>query len=88
MATDGSLLGKTGNWRACGWAVVQLDYDEEMGPLHGMYGSVEAELEVQQTIMRAELTAFLCFKKEFLGQAGSMLTTRELSVDYEKEWSN
>ena len=37
VATDGSLLGK---WGACGWAVVQLDYDEEMEPLHGMYGSV------------------------------------------------
>ena len=24
-------LGSAGKWRACGWAVVQLDYDEEMG---------------------------------------------------------
>ena len=41
VATDGSLLGIAGMWGACGWAggVVQLDYDEEMGPLHGMYGS-------------------------------------------------
>ena len=39
---DGSLPGKAGKWKASGWAVVQLDYDEEMGPLHGMYGSVEA----------------------------------------------
>ena len=31
VATDGSLLGKTGKWIACGWAVVQLDYDEETG---------------------------------------------------------
>ena len=61
IATDGSLLGKTGKWRACGWAVMQLDYDEEMVPLRGMYGSVEAELEVQCTIERAELTAFLAF---------------------------
>ena len=30
-ATDGSLLGKTGKWEACGWAVVQLDYVEEIG---------------------------------------------------------
>ena len=37
----------------CGWAVLQLDYDEEVGPLHGMYGSMEAELEVQRTIKRA-----------------------------------
>ena len=41
VATDGSLLGKAGKWRACGWAVVHLDYDEEMEPLLGMYGPVE-----------------------------------------------
>ena len=41
VATDGSLLGNAGKWRACDWAVVQLDYDEEMGPLHGMYGSMD-----------------------------------------------
>ena len=58
VATDGSLLGSAGKWRACGWAVVQLDHDEEMEPLHGMYGSMEAALEVQRTIKRAELTAF------------------------------
>ena len=33
VAADGSLLGKTGKWGACGWAVVQLDYDEEMGAI-------------------------------------------------------
>ena len=49
-----------------GWTV-QLDYDEEMGPLHGMYGSVEAEFEVQRTIKRAELTAFLCLLKRVIG---------------------
>ena len=27
----------------------QFDYDEESGPLHGMYGLMEAELEVQRT---------------------------------------
>ena len=44
--------------------MVQLDYDEEMRPLHGMFGSMEAELEVQRTIKRAELTAFFChFRK-------------------------
>ena len=30
--------------------MVQLNYDEEMEPLHGMYGSVEAEFDVQRTI--------------------------------------
>ena len=52
---------------ACGWAVVQLDYDEEMGPLHGMYGSMEAEFEVQRIIKRAELTAFLCLLNRVIG---------------------
>ena len=39
--------------------MVQLDYDEEIGHLLGMYGSTEAEFEVQRTIKMAELTAFL-----------------------------
>ena len=42
VATDGSLLGEAGKWRACGWAVVQLDYHEEMEPLLWMCGSVDA----------------------------------------------
>ena len=35
-----------------------MDHDEEMGPMHGMYGTLEAGLEVQRAIKRAELTAF------------------------------
>ena len=46
---------------------MQFDYVEELGPLHGMYGSMEAEFEVQRTIKRAELTAFLCLFKELIG---------------------
>ena len=38
----------------------------KVGPLHGMYGSMEAELEVQRTIRRAELTA-LCLLKKVIG---------------------
>ena len=62
VPTDGSLLEVAGRWSACGWsmAVVQLDHDEEMEPMHSMYGTLDAELEVQRTIQRAELTAFLC----------------------------
>ena len=67
VATDGSLLGTAGKWRACGWAVVQLDCDEELGPLHGVYGSMEAEYEVQRTIKKAELTAFLCLLRKVCG---------------------
>ena len=77
------MLGKIGKWGACGWAVVQL---EEMEPLHGMYGSAETELEVQLTIKRAELTAFLCLcKKGVIRSIWVLLTTRELSMDYEME---
>ena len=57
VTTDGSLLGVLGMWGACGWSVVQRDHDEEMGPMHGMYGMLGAESEVQRTIKRAELTA-------------------------------
>ena len=67
VVTDGFLLGNDGKWGACGWALVQMDYDEEMGPLHGMYGSTEAEFEVQRTVKRAELTAFLCLLKRVIG---------------------
>ena len=70
VATDGSLLGKTGKWGACGWAVVQLDYDEEMVSLNGMYGSMEAAFEVQRALKRAELTAFLCLLKECWASQG------------------
>ena len=46
----------------------QLGYDEEeLGHLRGMYGSTEAELEVQRTIKRAELTAFFCFLNKVIG---------------------
>ena len=54
------FVGSIRKWSACGWLVVQLDHDEEMGPMHGMYGTLEADLEVQRTVERAELTAFLC----------------------------
>ena len=68
VATDGSLLGGAGKWRACGWAVVELVCDGELEPLHGMYGIMEAELEVHRTIKRTELTAFfLCLLKRVIG---------------------
>ena len=47
--------------------IVQLDHDEEMEPMHGMYRTLEAELEVQLTIKRAELTAFLCLFRKAVG---------------------
>ena len=47
--------------------MVQLDSDEEMVPLHGMYGSVEAEFEFQHTVKRAELTAFSSLLNRVIG---------------------
>ena len=35
--------------------------------MHGMYGSMDAELEVQRTTKRAELTAFFCLLKKVIG---------------------
>ena len=54
VATDGSLLGVWGKWSACGWSAVQFDHDEELGPMHGMYGTLDAELSVQRTIERRQ----------------------------------
>ena len=49
-----------GQW--CNW-IIMKNWDL----LHGMYGSMEAELEVQRTIKRAELTAFPCLLKKVIG---------------------
>ena len=40
---------------------------EELGPLRGMYGPMEAEFAVQRTIKRAELTVFFCLLKNEIG---------------------
>ena len=47
--------------------MVQLDHDEEMVPMHGMHGTLDADLEVQRTIKRAELTALLCLTRKATG---------------------
>ena len=67
VVTDGSLLGVRGVWDAYGRPVVQLDHEEEMGPVRWMYGTLDAELEVQRTIKRAELIAFLCLLRKAIG---------------------
>ena len=43
--------------------MVQLDHEE----LEPMYGTLDAELEVQRTIKRAELTAFQCLLRKATG---------------------
>ena len=54
----GSMLPPMARWwqyRGSGarvWrSVVELDHDEEMEPMHEMYGTSDAELEVQRTII-------------------------------------
>ena len=88
VATECSLLGSAGKWGACGWAAVQLDYDEELGPLHGMYGLTEAELEVQRTIKRVDLTAFPCLRKKVKGPNRCMSTTKEFLMGHGEEKEN
>ena len=67
VATDVSLMGVLGRWEARGWSVVQLDCDEEMVPMHGMYGALDAALEVQRTIKSVELAAFFCLLGKVVG---------------------
>ena len=47
--------------------MVQLDHDEEMRPMHGMHGTMDAELVVQRTIKSAELTVLLCLFRKAIG---------------------
>ena len=84
VATDGSLLGAAGKWGACGWSEVQLDYGEELVPLHGMCGSMEAEYEVQRTVKTAELTPSCASSGKCVVPSRSMWTTREELMGYEK----
>ena len=42
---------------------MQLDHNEEMEPMRGICGTLDAELEVQRTVRRVELTAFFCLRR-------------------------
>ena len=65
VTTDGPLLRvRAGGALAGGQWCSLSDHDEEMGPMHGMYATLGAELEVHCTIKSAELTAFLCFLRK------------------------
>ena len=55
-----------------------------MVPLHGMCGSMEAEFEVQRTIKRAELTAFLCFLRRVIGPIKVHVDNKGIIDGYEK----
>ena len=47
---------------------MQPDHDEEMGLMHGMDGTLDAELEVQRTMKRAEKPAFLRLLRKAIGR--------------------
>ena len=49
--------------------------------MHGMYGSVEAEFEVQRTMRRAEPTAFLYLLNRVIGLV-TVYVEKELLMDY------
>ena len=63
VSTDGSLFGVE-----CVWvSVVQFGHDEEVVPMHGIYGTLDVEFEAERTINRAELEAFLCLFRKVAG---------------------
>ena len=53
-----------------------------LGPLRGVHGTMDAELEVQCTIKRAEVTAF---RRRLLTLSRCMLTIKELLMGCVKE---
>ena len=47
--------------------MVQLDHDEEMEPMHGMYGTMDAELEVRRSIKEGCVDGIFCvFSRKLL----------------------
>ena len=46
---------------------MQLDHDEVIGPLHGLYGTLDADFDVQRTIKRAKPTFFSCIFRKIVG---------------------
>ena len=56
--------------------MVQLDHDAEMGPMHGMHGTLDAELEVRRTIKRAALTKSWVFLEGLSALPRRMLKAR------------
>ena len=73
VATDGSLLGVSDRWVASVWSVVQLDHDEDVGPMHEMYGTLDPGLEVQRT---SRGSSFVTSEEQWISPQ-IMLITRE-----------
>ena len=86
VAADGSLFGVSGKWSACVCSVVQLGCDEEMEPMHGMYGTLDSELEVQRTTKRDEMTAFLCLFGRIIGPTTTHAENKGILVGLWRGW--
>ena len=56
--------------------MVQLDHDEEVGPVLGMYGTLDAELEVQVPSRELSKHLFWYLFRRVVGSSRLMLTTK------------
>ena len=59
VTTDGSLLQGRWCWCGCSWITTR-----RWEPMHGIYRTLDAELEVQRIIKRTGLTVFLVSLQE------------------------
>ena len=66
-----SLKGIPGRHGAYGWSVVQLDHDGEAEPTHASVGVIEAGVDVQRAMKRADVTAFQMALRGFCPMATS-----------------
>ena len=74
ISIDGSSKEVSGREAACGWAVVQLDEDEDEESLQAHKNAMLAELEAQGTIKRAEMWAFAMALSGLSGPSAFFLT--------------
>ena len=58
LLREGSLTGILAKHGDCGWSVVQLAHDGEIGPMQWFFQAAETDTEVQRTTHSAEMTAF------------------------------
>ena len=57
----------------------------EMEPMHGMYGTLDAELKVQRTIKRSGLTAFLFLFRRIIGPTTAHFDNKGIIAEWRRE---
>ena len=77
VATGGSVLG-VGQW-------CRFDHDEKLGPVQGMFGKLDAELEVERTIKSAELTFLVCLLCKAFGPNTDHVDNRGIMMGFGEE---